>query len=407
MSSFVSLGSLVPQIAVEVDATTDPTTPVRTWTDITTLVRFASWTRSGRNLELNRSTSGTLSMECSDAAGAITGLGLRKRQWVRVLAKWNGVTYPRWQGVLETLPRKWPLQGADQLVELHAADAFKVLGLTDLSNPISVGGSPTPLSFPSQRNDQRVASILNLANLTAGSIDTDTDDADATTTDFAPGSMALDYLLQIEESENGLLIANPDGTVDFQGRRWRFSNAASSSGTFGEAANEIPYFDDVELDDDDSLIANVIRVTPFGASTPVEVINTASTARYWPTAFDRQLLSSSIPLAQSAAEFLGNRYGDPSPRIPAIRVELAATARQTGGTALVAALLAADNSDRFTWKRNATVAIDDDVYIEQIAETVDARGGSWEMGFQLSPAIDEPGWVLGTSQLGINTALLY
>ena len=397
MSTFVSLGALVPQICVEVDATTDPTSPTRTWTDITPLVRTAGWTRSGRNLELNRSTAGTLDMVCSDAGEAITGLGLRKRQWIRVLGKWNGVTYPRWQGVLEQKPRRWPGQGADELVELHAADAFKVLGLTDLDGE----------TFAGQRNDERVAAILALANLPEGSIDTDTDDADAVTEPFPDNSMALGYLLQIEESENGLLIANTDGTIDFQGRHWRFFNANTSLATFGETAATIPYYDDVEYDDDDSLVGNVARVTPFGASTPVEVTNSASTARYWPTAIDRQLLSSSTPLAQSAAEYLSNRYGDPSPRIPTIRVELAAAAHQTGGTSLVATLLAANNSDRFTWDRAATTAISDDVYVEQIAETVDVKGGSWEMALQLSPALDDVGWVLGTSALGVDTVLVY
>lgn len=389
--SFVSLGSLVPSICVEADATTNPTATSRSWTDITSLVRELSFTRSGRNLELNRSTSGTLSAVCDDRGGAVTGLGLRKRQWIRVRAQWLGVTYARWQGVLETLPRKWPGQGADQLVEMHAADAFKVLGLTDLAGE----------TFAAQRNDERVSAILALANLTAGSIDTDTDDADAVTDPFAARSMALDYLLQVEASENGQLLANPDGTVDFQGRHWRFRHSLTSKGTFGESMSQIPYFDDVELDDDDSLIANVINVMPFGASTAVTVINSASTAKHWPTSLDRQLLSSSPTLALDAAQWLANRYGDPSPRIPSIRVDLAAVARQTGGSALVATLLGANNSDRFTWDRAASTAISDDVYVEQISETIDVRGGSWEMTFQLSPSVDDVTWLAGDPVYGL------
>lgn len=389
--TFVSLGSLVPSISVDIDATTDPTSATRTWTNITSLIRQLSHTRSGRNLELNRSTAGTLDAVCDDRGGAITGLGLRKRQWIRVRAQWLGVTYARWQGVLESKPRRWPGQGADQLVELHAADAFKVLGLTDLAGE----------TFAAQRNDERVASILALANLTAGSIDTDTDDADAVTAPFAAATFALSYLLQIEESENGQLLANPDGTVDFQGRHWRFRNALTSSATFGEGAADIPYFDDVELDDDDSLLANVVNVTPFGATAPVTVTNTASTARYWPTSMDRSLLSSDPTLALSAGQWLANRYGDPSPRIPAIRCDLAAVARQTGGSALVATLLGANNSDRFTWERAASTAIADDVYIEQISETIDVKGGSWEMNFRLSPADDLAMWVAADATFGV------
>lgn len=399
MSTFHDIGVHVPKLCIEVDATTDPTSSTRTWTDITALIRGAGWTRGGRNMELNRSTAGGFDAVCSDKDGAITNLGLRKRQWLRVQAQWNAITYPRWQGILELIPRRWPGQGSDELVELRAAGAFKVLGFTDLAGE----------TFATQRNDQRVSAIIALANLAIGTIDTSTDTADAVTDPFADESFALDYLLQIEESENGLLVENPDGSISFQGRRFRFTNSGTSLGTFGEntAAGEILYFDDVELDDDDALVANVIRVTPYGATVPVEVINSASTAKYWPTAFDRQLLSSSTPLAQSAAEYLSERYGDPSPRIPAIRTELAAIATLPSGTANVAALLSANNSDRFTWKRNAATPIDDDVYVEQIAETVQAEGGSWEIALQLSPAADEIGWVLGTSQLGITTGLLY
>lgn len=395
--AFHSLGSLVPSICVEIDATTNPTSATRSWTDITSYVRQLSFVRSGRNMELNRSTAGTLDAICSDAGGAITGLGLRKRQWVRVRAQWNSVTYARWEGVIEQLPRKWWGQGSDQFCQFHAADSFKVLGLTDMAGE----------TFPAQRNDERVVAVLALTYtsgtgpLDGGSIDTDTDDADAVTAPFPDGSMALDYLLQVEESENGLLIANPDGSIDFQGRHWRSFNATTSSGTFGEAATEIPYFDDVEYDDDDSLIANVINVTPYGASSAVSVSNAASIAQNWATSLDRQLLSSSTALATSAAEWLSNRYSDPSPRIPAIRVELAAAARQTGGTALVAALLAANNSDRFTWKRAASTAIDTDVYVEQIAETIDVTGGSWQMAFSLSPANDEAEWILEDPASGL------
>jgi hypothetical protein len=393
--AFVSLGSLLPTIEVAVDATTNPTAAARVWTDITPNVRQLSFSRSGRNQELNRSTAGSLSAVCSDAAGAITGLGLRKRQWIRVRAQWLGVTYARWQGVIETLPRKWPGQGADQLVEFHAVDVFKVLGLTDLSGQ----------TYPAQRNDQRVSSILALANLAAGAIDTNTDAADAVTTPFADQSMALDYLLQIEDSENGLLIANPDGTVDFQGRHWRYLNAATPVATFDESGATIPYFDDVEYDDDDSLVRNIAAVTPFGASSAIVVTNTASTARYWPTRFDRQLLSSNVQLAQSAAEWLTNRYGDPAPRVPAITCELAAVARKS--TALVATLLAANDSSRFTWNRAASTPLSVDVYVEQIVETIDVKGGSWQWKAQLSPADDNSAWVLGTSQLGVTTGLAY
>jgi hypothetical protein len=614
--TFVTLDNagLLPGICVEVDATTNPMSTSRTWTDITALVRALSYSRSGRNQEINRSAAGSLTAICSDAAGAITGLGLRKRQWVRVRAmppgngallllaapklfwrlgdavgsstardssgngnvgsigagvtlgqagfiagdpstaalfndsstgvvtaasyspfivgsqrtffgsairaattdfdalfggngtsapflrmpsgsetvqwspngsgsgaswaaawpgtgvkvfwaltyddstgiaelfingasqgqqtvgasfrysgtggvfeagasaagnSWNGQQQdaavcetivsssiiaaiynvntqgiPRWAGILETLPRKWPGQGADQLVELHAAGPFKALSSTDLSGQ----------TFASQRNDQRVSAIIALASLTAGAIDTGTDTADAVSTPFADESMALDYLLQIEASENGLLIENPDGTISFQGRHWRYFNAANPLATFGETAGEIPYIDDAELDDDDSIMFNVAGVTPFGGSSAIVAKGPNATTDF-PSRIDVQLLSSDTNLALSAAQWLTKRYGNPQPRIPALNIELAAVARQSA--TLVATLLAAANSSRFTWTRSASTPISEDVYVEQISETIDVKGGSWQLGFLLSPAVDYAAWVLGTSLLGQNTYLTY
>lgn len=397
--AFVTLDNsgLLPTIQVQVDATTNPTTATRTWTDITTLVRQLSFQRSGRNQEINRSSAGSLTAICSNANAAITGIGLQKRQWVQVQAKWAGVTYARWQGIIDVLPRKWPGYGVDDLVELHASDVFKVLGFYDLG----LGAT----TFPQQRNDQRVSSILSLASVTAGAIDTNTDTADAVNTPFETGSMALDYLLQIEDSESGLLVANPDGTVSFQGRHWRYNNSQTPVATFGESAGQIPYLDDVEYDDDDSLIANVILVTPFSASVPVTAINSSSTAMFWETELERNLLSSDMTLATYAAEWLAHRYGNPAARIPQLTVELGAVARQS--STLVADLLAANNSSRFTWDRNASTPISQDVYVEQIAETIDVEGGSWKIKFQLSPASDTTAWILGTSLLGQKTILAY
>lgn len=601
---------LLPGICVEVDATNDPTDPTRVWTDITPLVRQIQHRRSGRNQEIARSTAGSLSAICGDAGGAITGLGLGKRQWMRVRAMppgngvllnlgpklfwrlgdapgastakdssgngnvgtygagvtlgqsgaiagdptlsalfnntangtvtssyqpfvvgsqrtfmgwanrsstadfdvlfggangsgatatlcyigagnetvvfgateptqvgwvsawpgvsqwvhwaityddtakvaelftngvsqgtrtltagypangaflagsystgglpWNGymqdvavfetiltaaqiqtiynantIGIPRWQGILENLPRKWPGQGADQLVELKAADAFKVLGFIDLSG----------LTFPQQRNDQRVSAILALVPaLSGGTIDTDTDTSDPVTTPFPDETMALDYLLQIEASEDGLLVASPDGTVTFQGRHWRFFNAATPAATFGEnpAAGEIPYMDDVELDDGDSVLFNVAGVTPFNGSSAIVAVNSASTARNWPTRMDVQLLSSDINLATDASNWLAYRYGDPSPRIPAITAELAAVARLNPG--LVATLLAAGNSTRFKFKRAASSPINEDVWVEQISETIDVAGGSWQWKAQLSPAFDRAMWVAEDPVFGL------
>jgi hypothetical protein len=386
----------LPDICVEIDRTNDPTNPTRVWTDVTPQLRQLTSTRSGRNDELQRTETGTLNALFDNRSDAMTSLGIRKRQWIRYRAQWSGVTYARWQGLIEGAPRQWPSAGRDAIVQLRAAGPFKVFRLYDLEGR----------TFPSQRGDQRFSSLATLVGLTTSSVDTDTDTLDAVSTPISQGTDALSTLLEIEASENGLALEGADGTVSFQGRHWRMLHSATSKGTFGESAGQIPYRDTVELEDDDQWIANNITVTPNGG-LPVNVADATSQAKYFTTRLNRTLLTSSSSVALDAANYLLNRYKDPTPRLPTLDVHLAAVAKQD--PTLVATLLAAVNSDRFTWTRAATTPISEDVYVEQISETVAPQIG-WTMRFQCSPAADESGWVLGDAVngvLGTTTKLVY
>lgn len=385
----------LPALLVDVDVTNDPTSSTRTWTEITTLVRQLSFVRSGRTDERQRTEGGTLTALLDNRNDAITNLGLRKAQWFRVQALWAGVVYPLWQGVIESLPRKWPQAGFDATVEVQASDVLKILRFYDLADE----------TFPMQRNDERIATIAGLVSLDY-TVDTNTDDADIVSTPLTEGTEALSYSLAIEESEGGLLIAEPDGTLTFQGRHWRILNGAVSVGTFGESAGEIPYRDSAVYDDDDTRIANIVSVTPLGG-TAVVVEDATSQARYWTRRLTRSLITSDTNIATDAANYLVGRYADPSPRIPTLDVQLAAVSAKD--PLLVPAVLGAANSDRFTWSRDAPTPISDDVFVEQVGMTI-TPGLGWEVRLQCSPASDEAGWVLGDAVLGVlgsTTRLVY
>ena len=401
---------VLPDLCVEVDVTNVPTNPTRVWTDITTYVRQYTSTRSGRNDELQRTAPGTLSIQADNRGDVITTLALRKAQWVRVRSQWGGVAEARWQGIIETLPRQWPSAGHDSVIEIQAADILKIFRLYDLAGE----------TFPAQRNDERVVAIAALVGVTTSSIDTDTDAADAITDPLPEGSDALSMLLQIEESENGLLVAEPDGTLSFQGRHWRLRNSATPITTLGEGATDIPYRDTVTRDDDDTRIANIVSVTPL-VGTPVVVNDSTSWGNYWKRRLNRTLITSDVGVATDAANYLLGRYSDPSPRIPTIEPILSATVLPgtvygTGsygsgsyGTGRWATMLAAGNSDRINWTRAATTPLDEDAFIEQIGETV-TPGTDWQIVLQLSPAADEAGWVLDDATyglLGVSTVLVY
>lgn len=400
---FWYMGDLLPELSVEVDVTTNPRSSSRVWTDITPYVRHVEYTRSGRNDEMQRTATGTMTVLCGDQGGAVSGLGITKRQWIRLRARWDMVVYPLWQGVFETVPRRWASYGSDPTVELQAADVFKILRVTPLDGKDS---TTDPTIFGAVRNDQRVAGIVGLAMLDTGTISSDTDAADAVSDPIAVGVDALSTCIDIEASENGLLVAEPDGTVSFQGRHYRIVNSATSLATFGESAGEIPYQDDVEYDDTDVYVANPVTVTiPDGTS--VTVSDDDYLDKNWGNPLQRNILSSNLLLAADCAHYLLNRYKDPAPRIPQISVQLQAVARHAA--AEMPTLLGAGNSDRFTWTRDADTPISTDVFLEQIGGTID-REGTWDLSLQLSPASDDPAWALGqagASELGQTTYLIY
>jgi hypothetical protein len=236
----------------------------------------------------------------------------------------------------------------------------------------------------------------------AGTLDTDTDTVDAVATPLSPNSFALDQLLALEGSDNGLLIANPDGSMSYQGRHWRYVNAVTSTLTLADDFTGVPYRDNAQYQDDDSRLANVVSVTPLGASTPVTVVDSASQAEYWSRtnpSVDRSLLSSSVSLATSAAQWLLHKYKDPSPRLPTVTVDLMAAQQRSNG--YVASLLAAANSQRWTWKRQTASPVNQDVYVEQVSHEIDPRVPSWTVTLQLTPADTESAWILGHTTYGV------
>lgn len=394
MSQYVSHDS--PELLVEIDFTNDPTNASRVWTDVTDDVRQISYTRSGRNHELQRTDPGTLSALLNNRHGDYdstnTGSphypGVKRKRWIRVSAVWASVTYRRWTGLIESWQQNWPAFGKDATVEIRAADALTVLNLFDLDG----------LSFGAQTTGARVTAVLTAAGIDAISVDTG-----ATTIvaagPFTEGSMALSHLLEVEQSENGLLFAEGDGSIVFQARHYRLQNSTTPLDTIGDAGAEIPYRAAI-LNLDDGDLWNSVTVTPDGGTAEVAT-NTASITSHYERRLNRSILSSSQSEALSAAQYLVARYADPDPRIPAVEL-VGASASAKWPT-----ILGAGNSDRFTWTRRATAhTITQDVFVERVSDTV-TPGHDWRVSFQFSPSSDQAGWVLDTSHLDTETRLVY
>lgn len=392
----------IPDLCVEIDFTNDPTNPTRVWTDVTADLRQLSYTLAGRKQELQRTEAGALTGVFSNKTGNYDATnpsgayhpGVKRHRWMRVRGRWASVIYPRWQGLIQTFTQTWPASGHDAICTIRAADASMILNLFDLAGQ----------SFGSQTTDARVAAICTLAGLPYA-VDTGAASTIDAAGPFPTASFALAHLQDVELTENGLLFAGADGEINFQGRHYRILNSGTAIDTIGDGAGEIPYRDaSHELDDGD--LATSVTVTPSGGGDPITVSDSDAADAYFAqsqSAINRTLLLADSTEAQACAEYLLARYKDSSPRIPQLELLGMRT------PAKWPEVLAAANSDRFTWKRRAAAhTITEDVYVEQISEVI--APGSWQTTAQLSPAVDQAGWVLGDatfSVLGETTVVVY
>jgi hypothetical protein len=346
---------------------------------------------------MQRTEAGTLSMILNNRAGDYdptnTGSphypGVKRRRWIRVSARWDGVSYVRWTGLIETYRQRWPSAGHDALVEVTASDATKVLSLFDLDGK----------SYASQRTDERFAAVCTDAGVPYTVSDSGVLTIDAADP-FAEGSSAYSHLQQVEESENGLIFAGGDGTMMFQSRHYRVGRVlAGAAATFGENAGEIPYKDSVEFDLDDADIITQAKVTPNGGTAqlwPPDGVTTAEMEAHFTSRANRSILSSDAAEALGCAQYLVHRYGDPSPRLPQIEA-LGVNAPTNWAT-----ILALKNSDYVTWNRRAAPnAIALNVFVERVAETIVPGGVSWSVQLQVSPAVDEIPWIAADPVYGV------
>jgi hypothetical protein len=397
---------MLPLLCVELDVTNPPTNPTRVWTDITPDVRSLTYTRGGRQDELQRNQPGTLTAVLNsrqskyDPTNA-SGIGIQRTQWIRVRAQWNGVTYARWQGLIETISQSWPQAGkALPVVTLTASDAMKVLNLFDLKGQ----------TFLAQSTDARLSAICALAGLTASIDDAGQSTLIPVSTALPKQSYADQHLQQVEQTENGLIFAGPDGAIHFQSRHYRTLFSQTPKAVIGDTPGAILYRDSATVESDDAYLVNFVTVTPTNSDGSLGSDQVASDAtsetnhfQRSSTTIDRTILVSSSSEALACAQWLLARYKEPSQRIPAVQAIGSQLGRRTPN--LWPILLGANNSDRFTFERSAPNVITQDSFVEKIIDTI-VPNTSWDVSIQLSPADTALFWlaqVPGFGEAGVHT----
>lgn len=314
---------VLPLLSVEIDVTNAPTNPTRVWTDVTNDVRSLTYSRAGRQDELQRTQPGSLSMTLNSKSAKYdptnpSGIGIRRTQWLRVRAQWNGVTYARWQGLIENISQSWPQAGkVTSVVTITAADAMKVLTLFDLKGR----------TFPAQTTDARVSAICAAAGVSASIDDAGQSTLIPVTAALPKQSYADQHLQQVEQTENGLVFAGPEGAIHFQSRHYRTLHSQTAKATIGDTSGAILYRDSATVDTDDAYLVNLVGVTPTNADGSLGTDQVASDATSETNHFqrtsstvDRTILVSSWVEALACAQWLVNRYGEPSPRVPTVEI---------------------------------------------------------------------------------------
>lgn len=210
----------------------------------------------------------------------------------------------------------------------------------------------------------------------------------------------LDVLQEIQETERGLVFAATSGSVWFRDRTSNYFAGQTALWVFGEnptgaSPTEYPY-SSYEAVVDPTYTFSQANLTRPNNSTFAPVINTTTQAKYGQRILSQQVQCNlDFDLWQVAIFYL-NRYATPKTRISKL------TLNPSSNPALWPVALSLELQQRVTVRRrNASLTISGDYYIEQINHRVDSDSGDWTVDLQLSPVFVPTAWVLGDSTYGV------
>jgi len=277
--------------------------------EVTDRVRGLSISR-GKNRDLDRFNAGALSVELNNFDRAFDPLydqspfvgNIVPRRDVKVSVD----DVPQYVGKVED----WNIEfepGGVSLASLTAADAFTFLALQELTS-----GTATV-----QSSGARVNAVLSQESVKWPTNKRDIDTgASVLGADVFEGNV-LQYLQQVELSEQGLFFIGKNGDVVFRDRL--ATPTVDDVTVFADDGSGIP-FQVAELDYGVELLFNQIEVTsPQGTAVSNALL---SQTRYGIIAqtFDT-LLDDGLQL-QDFADFVAGRYSEPELRFASIRVNL-------------------------------------------------------------------------------------
>ena len=295
-----------------------------TFVDLTSIVESVNITR-GRNRQLDQFNAGTATIAFDNASQVLNPSNTASPYYpfvlprcpVQILA--NGI--PIYTGVVTDWNLDYDISNQDMMYA-SCADNFTVLANQALN-------AVTPSS---QATGARINAILDLAEINyqgARSIDTGSSTLGAFA--ISQDTVCLNYLQQVNTSEQGYLFMSANGTLTFKGRTSVLNPVAGA--TFNTDGTGLPYQTLVNQYGDELLYNYIITQSPAGA---VQTTSSAtSIALYQAQQYAlTNLLNSTTSEVAGLGNYLLGKYQNPVLRFTGLSTQLTALSSANQNIAL-------------------------------------------------------------------------
>jgi len=295
-----------------------------TFVDLTSIVESVNITR-GRNRQLDQFNAGTATIAFNNQTEVLNPSNTASPYYpfvlprcpVQILA--NGI--PIYTGLVTDWNLDYDISNKDMMYA-SCADNFTVLANQALN----------ALTPSSQATGARINTILDLTEINyqgARSIDTGSSTLGAYAID--QDTVCLNYLQQVNTSEQGYLFMSANGTLTFKGRSSVLNPVAGA--TFNTDGTGLPYQTLVNQYGDELLYNYIITQSPAGA---VQTTSSAtSIALYQAQQYAlTNLLNSTTTEVAGLGNYLLGKYKDPVLRFTGLSTQLTALSSANQNIAL-------------------------------------------------------------------------
>ena len=284
--------------------------------DITSLVNTVSISR-GRDRILDRHEAGRSTVTFTDTTGTFDPDNgtyadkiLPMRQ-LKITATYSGTLYTLYSGFIDEWDYTYTPGESAAFVTLVATDAFRILNLTNVT---TVSGSSS-----GDLTGTRIGEILDEIGWPTSSRDFSTG---ITTCQADPGTTrdTLTACQTVTDTELGAFFTKTNGVLKFMDRNAIVKAHAASPTVFVDTGSGI-YYESIDFDIDDTILANDVTVQRTGGSAQ-NVSDTDSIDSFFLRDLSRTgLLMDSDADALSQAKAILNQRKDPELRIGSITID--------------------------------------------------------------------------------------